>query len=278
MIIFKTISQIRNHIFKLKKQGKTIGFVPTMGCLHDGHLSLVRAAKKETDIVVVSIFVNPIQFGPKEDLKKYPKNLSRDIKFLENEDADILFLPSARQMHKNQLTFVEVDKLGKVLCGRTRPGHFRGVATVVTKLFNIAQPDIAYFGQKDAQQLIIIKKMCRDLNFPIKIKGLPIVRERNNLAMSSRNSYLTPQEKADAAVLYNSLLLAKKLISSVEKNSLTVKAKMRKLINKVPSINLDYIEIVNPNNLEPVSKINGRVLIAVAAWVGKTRLIDNILC
>ena len=217
MKILKTINSTRKYITSLKKQSKTIGFVPTMGYLHEGHLSLVRQAKKDCDIVVVSIFVNPLQFGHKEDFKKYPRDIKRDCQILEKEGVDVLFYPEAQDMYKDEVSFVDVGRLGNILCGKTRPGHFRGVATVVNKLFNIVQPDISYFGQKDGQQLVIIKKMVRDLNISVKIKGMPIIRERSGLAMSSRNSYLTDKEKKDAQVLYKSLKLAKALIYDGEK-------------------------------------------------------------
>lgn len=278
MRVFKTINSTRKHIASLKRQDKLVGLVPTMGYLHQGHLSLVRQAKKDCDIVVVSIFVNPLQFGPKEDLKKYPRDIKRDCQMLEREEVDALFYPSAKDMYKGEVAFIDVGRLGNILCGKTRPGHFRGVATVVNKLFNIIQPDISYFGQKDSQQLTIIKKMVSDLNISVKIKGMPIVRERSGLAMSSRNSYLTDKEKQDALVLYKSLKLAKALISGGQKNSLTIKDKMRKLIDSIPSVKIDYIEIVNPDNLEPLDEVTGKVLIMLAVWVGKTRLIDNILC
>lgn len=261
----------------LRLRGKHIGFVPTMGALHDGHLSLIRAARKASDIVVVSIFVNPIQFGPKEDYRKYPRNLEKDRKLLKNLGVDIVFVPKVKDIFKEGFdTFVEVPKLSKKLCGTSRPGHFRGVTTIVIKLFNIVNPYIAFFGFKDFQQQVIIKKMVKDLNMDIKIISLPIVRESDGLAMSSRNMYLSKKERKSALVLRKSLLLAKKMIGSGESSPSKVKKAMKRLIRKEPPVKLDYLSICNPETLEEVKRLNGQSLIALAAYVGRARLIDNI--
>jgi len=259
-------------------KGKTIGFVPTMGALHKGHLSLIRQAHKENDIVVVSIFVNPIQFGPKEDYRRYPRNLRLDARLCRREGADVIFFPDAQQMYTgNYKTYVIVQDLSDVLCGKFRPGHFKGVATVVTKLFNIVRPDIAYFGGKDAQQAIIIKKVVEDLNTPVRIKVMPTVREEDGLAMSSRNAYLNKEERRDAAVLYQALILAKNLIKQGSVDSSDIIRKMRRLINKKKSACIQYISVVKHKDLQPMDKIRGKVLIALSVWIGKTRLIDNIV-
>ncbi len=278
MRIVSSLKTIRTLTERLKIKGKSIGFVPTMGALHEGHLSLIRQAYRENDIVVVSIFVNPIQFGPKEDYRRYPRNLKRDAQLCAKVGADVIFYPDARQMYPaNYKTYVEVYDLSNVLCGKSRLGHFKGVATVVTKLFNIINPNIAYFGQKDAQQAIIIKKMAEDLNIPIKIKVVPTVREKDGLAMSSRNIYLNKDERQDAAVLYQALILAKNLIKQGSVDSSGIIRKMRRLINKKKSACIQYISVVKHKDLQPMDKIRGKVLIALSVWIGKTRLIDNIV-
>jgi pantoate--beta-alanine ligase len=249
-----------------------------MGALHEGHLSLIRRARKENDIVIVSIFVNPAQFGPKEDFKNYPRDLKRDSRLCRKGGVDVLFYPDAKQIYpQNYKTYITVEGLSDSLCGKFRPGHFRGVATIVAKLFNIVSPDIAYFGQKDAQQAIIIKRMIEDLNMPVKIKVMPIVREPDGLAMSSRNIYLSPQERKDAAVLYASLIRAKKLIIEGKKDPQGVTKEMKKMIEDKKSAKVQYIAIVNPENLKQVNKIRGRTLVLLAVYIGKTRLIDNII-
>ncbi len=278
MRIIRNIKQMSIVSKNLRLRGKSIGFVPTMGALHEGHLALIRKARKENDMVVVSIFVNPTQFGPKEDLKKYPRHFSQDARLCKREGVDIIFYPEANRMYPdNYKTYVDVEKLSEVLCGRFRPAHFRGVATVVTKLFNIVQPDISYFGRKDAQQAIIIKKMVEDLNIPLRIKIMPTVREGNGLAMSSRNVYLSPGERKDAVILHQALNLAKNLITQGNRNTVYIVQKMRQLINQKKTAKVQYISIVNLRDLKPVNKIKGRVLIALAVWIGKTRLIDNII-
>jgi len=277
MIIAKSISKVRKIINKAKKENKTIGFVPTMGALHKGHLSLVKRAKKECDFVVVSIFVNPIQFGPKEDYKKYPRTFKEDKKLLLGY-TDLLFFPYVETMYKkDNSTFVEETILSKFLCGASRPGHFKGVCTVVAKLFNIVEPDIAYFGQKDYQQALIIKRMVRDLNFTVKIKVLPIVREKDGLAMSSRNTYLNEKERKEAVCLYKALNLAKNIIKEGERDSKVVIERMKNLILSYSSAKIDYIKITDPYTLEDVEKIEKKVLVALAVFIGTTRLIDNIL-
>jgi pantoate--beta-alanine ligase len=286
MKIIRSIKKMAEFSKAVRHKNKTIGFVPTMGYLHDGHLFLVKQARKDTDVVVMSIFVNPTQFSPKEDFKKYPRNLRRDIKLAKTAGVDVIFYPQALAMYpKKYRTYINVETLGDVLCGKSRPGHFRGVATVVTKLFNIVQSDIAYFGGKDAQQALIIKRMTEDLNIPVKIKALPIVREKDGLAMSSRNTYLNAVERKDALVLYQALKLARNLIKNGIKNSSYIIRKMKDFIIKKKTAKIDYIEIVDLNNLRPVKKINpaparmggvkDKVLIVLAVWIGKTRLIDN---
>jgi len=276
MIIVKNSKTLQKKIRALKRRGKTIGFIPTMGYLHEGHLSLVRRARKECDIVVISIFVNPSQFGPREDFKKYPRNMKRDMRLCKPY-CDILFYPSARAMYSEDfLTYVTVDTLSTVLCGASRPGHFRGVVTIVAKLFNCVMPDKAYFGQKDAQQAVIIRKMVTDLDMPIEIKTLPIIREQDGLAMSSRNKYLSPRERAESTVLYQSLCLAKKLIAQGERKSAVAVSQMKKLIKKAKSARIDYVSVNDVHTLEPLKRIRGQVYILIAVNIGKTRLIDNI--
>ena len=258
--------------------GKKIGFVPTMGALHKGHISLIEAAKKKCDFVVVSIFVNPTQFGPKEDFKKYPRPLKADLKMCRKAGVDVVFAPTPREMYPAEnLTWVNVEKLSEPLCGKFRPRHFRGVATVCTKLFNIVLPDVAYFGQKDAQQAIIIKRMVADLNMPLKIVVCPTVREKNELAMSSRNQYLTTQQRKDAAFIYKSFQECRQMIKQGVTDSKKIITAMRKILRQISSSKIQYISIVDAETLQNVDKIAGKVLVAVAVKVGSTRLIDNIL-
>lgn len=262
----------------MKARGKTIGFVPTMGCLHEGHLSLVKAAKEAADIVVVSIFVNPIQFAPGEDLGRYPRDLKRDKKLLKNFDVDVLFLPAASDIYSEGFkTYVEVEGLSKKMCGKSRPGHFRGVTTVVAKLFTIVCPDYAFFGEKDFQQQVIIKRMVRDINLPIEIISLPTVREFDGLAMSSRNKYLTSKERKAAVILYQALSQAKKEIENGERNPRNILRKLRSLIGAESAIRLNYAVIVDPETLEDLKKIKDRALIALAVSISKARLIDNLV-
>ncbi len=273
----KLINSI-DEIKKIKKENTTIGFVPTMGYLHEGHVSLIKRAREENDMVITSIFVNPTQFGPNEDFEKYPRNEKRDLQTCEENGCDIVFLPQKEEMYPNDfLTYVEVEELGKSLCGKSRPTHFRGVTTVLTKLFNIIKPDKAYFGQKDAQQLIIVKKMVEDLNMDVEIIGCPIVREKDGLAISSRNTYLSPEERKDALLLNKSLILAKDLIENGEKNISTIRSEMEKTILLGKNNTIDYIDFVDIEKLNPVSEIQDKVLIAIAVETGKTRLIDNMV-
>lgn len=278
MRIIRDIRQMSFLARKLRLQGKTIGLVPTMGALHQGHLSLIRKASKDNDIVVASIFVNPAQFGPKDDFKKYPRHFSQDVKLCKASGVDIIFYPEAGRMYPdNYKTYVDVGELAGVLCGRFRPGHFRGVATVVTKLFNIIVPHIAYFGQKDAQQAVIIEKIIDDLSIPVRIKIMPTVREEDGLAMSSRNAYLNQGERSDAVVLPRALNLAKNLIAQGNRNTSHIIRKMKGLISRKKNAKIQYVSIVNPIDLSPLERVSGKTLIALAVWIGKTRIIDNII-
>lgn len=261
---------------QLRRKDKSIGLVPTMGALHPGHLSLIRRARQENDCAVVSIFVNPLQFGPREDLKQYPRNLKQDAQLCQRAGAGILFYPDNKAMYPaGYKTYISVESLGDCLCGKSRPGHFQGVATVVAKLFNIVSPDVAYFGQKDAQQAMIINRIASDLNLPLKIKVLPTLREKDGLAMSSRNAYLSSRERKDAVVLSQALVKAKEMLRSGRKNVKEISAAMRKIINAKKTAKIDYIAIVDPINLKPLKQIKSKALIALAVWIGKTRLIDN---
>lgn len=259
------------------RAGKSIGFVPTMGALHEGHLSLVRAAKRETDCTAVSIFVNPTQFGPNEDFSKYPRTFEEDCRLLESVQTDVLFFPSAEALYpKNYQTFVDLKYLPDHLCGLKRPGHFQGVATVVSKLFNIVRPTDSYFGQKDYQQAAIIRRLNEDLNFNINIHVEPIVREADGLAMSSRNRYLSPSDRNDAAVLNQALKAGVELIGSGEKKAAVVIELMKSRILQVTAaVKIDYINIVDPDTLEDLVEIEGRAVLALAVFFGTTRLIDN---
>jgi pantoate--beta-alanine ligase len=261
-----------------RTEGKRVGFVPTMGALHEGHLSLVRAARARCDLVVVSIFVNPAQFGPTEDLAKYPRTFEGDCELLARENVDLVFAPSVEEMYPpGALTWVTVEELSDKLDGRSRPGHFRGVTTVVSKLFHIIEPDVAFFGQKDAAQVAIIRRMVRDLNIPVEIVTCPIVREADGLAMSSRNTYLNPEERKQALVLQRSLMRVKKLAEEGERNAAKLVALGIDELGSEPSVRLDYFEIVDPACLDPVEDISKGAVVAVAAYVGATRTIDNFL-
>jgi pantoate--beta-alanine ligase len=249
-----------------------------MGALHEGHLSLVRAARAKSDVVAVSIFVNPTQFGPNEDFTRYPRDLDKDRALLEREGVDVVFAPSAEEMYPSgATTWVTVEGLSDRLCGKSRPGHFRGVATVVAKLFNIVEPDFAFFGQKDAAQIAVIKRMARDLRFPVAIEVCPIVREPDGLALSSRNAYLSQDDRKMALALRASLQRAQKVFDDGERDAAKIVLAAKKAFVWQPAVRLDYLEIVDPDDLEPVASINKRSLVAVAAFVGNTRLIDNIL-
>jgi pantoate--beta-alanine ligase len=276
MKICPTIQETRAASRSLREHDKRLGLVPTMGALHEGHLSLVRAAKGQCDAVAVSIFVNPTQFGPTEDLARYPRRLERDCELLEKEGADLIFAPSAEEMYpKGEGTWVTVEGLSEKLDGRSRPGHFRGVTTVVAKLFHIIAPDAAFFGQKDAAQVAIIRRMVRDLNFPVEIVVCPIVREPDGLAMSSRNAYLNPEERQRALVLQRSLQRVEKEFRTGEREAARLVASAKQVIDDESQVRLDYFEIVDPDTLDPRDQISGPVLVAVAAYVGSTRLIDN---
>jgi pantoate--beta-alanine ligase len=278
MKICKTIEEMRSASSAVRREGKRFGFVPTMGALHEGHLSLVRAAKAKSDVVAVSIFVNPLQFGPTEDLAKYPRSFERDRELLEKEAVDIVFAPQPEEMYpKGAVTYVTVEGLSEKLCGRSRPGHFRGVATVVAKLFHIVEPDLAFFGQKDAAQATIIRRMVRDLNLPVEIVVCPIVRESDGLAMSSRNAYLNPQERKTALVANRSLTETKNRFDQGERNAIALIAVGKQIVAQEPVARLDYFEIVNPVTLDPMQELTSPALVAVGVFIGNTRLIDNIL-
>lgn len=273
-----TIAQLRDTILSARHDGKRVGLVPTMGYLHEGHLRLVSTAKEQTDFVVVSIFVNPLQFGPAEDLEQYPRDLPRDMQILQEQGCcDVVFTPSAQEMYPTQMaTTVELPSMSGLLCGKSRPTHFAGVATVVSKLFNIVQPDAAFFGQKDGQQLAIIRRLVSDLNFPITVVGVPTVREVDGLAKSSRNIYLTAEERKHATVLFHALSSAKDRILTGINSGAELSAYMRQVIESDTCARLDYAEVVNLDTLEPVDRLEGHIMLAVAAFFGKARLIDNL--
>jgi len=276
MKVISSIQQMQAWSERMHRRGKTIGFVPTMGYLHEGHLSLMRKARAENDYLVVSIFVNPTQFGPKEDFRRYPRNFTRDKKLAKLCGTDIIFYPGPGDMYPDGYkTYVFVEDLSNVLCGASRPGHFRGVTTVVLKLFNVVGADIAYFGRKDAQQAIIIKKMATDLNLSVKIKALPVVREKDGLAMSSRNSYLRREQRENAIILYKSLQTAVGMIKSGNRAPREIIKFMRRMIKSKSRARIDYIKIVDIDTLKNVKKLRGRVLICLAVFFGQTRLIDN---
>jgi pantoate--beta-alanine ligase len=276
--IFATIEEVRAACRAAKREGKRLGLVPTMGALHDGHLSLVRAARASCDVVAASIFVNPAQFGPNEDLAKYPRSFERDCAQLEKEKVDLLFAPAVEEVYPpGAVTWVTVEELSEKLDGRSRPGHFRGVTTVVAKLFHIIEPDAAFFGQKDAAQVAIVRRMARDLNLPVEIVVCPIVREADGLAMSSRNAYLDPRQRMQALVLHRSLMRAQSLFDQGERNAAKLIAAAREEFAAENLARLDYFEIVNPDTLDPVEDVSDGALVAVAAGIGTTRLIDNIL-
>ncbi len=277
MKIVSTIEEVRAQVREWKKEGKTVGFVPTMGYLHEGHASLMDAAG-ENDKVVVSIFVNPMQFGPNEDLASYPRDLEHDAKVCEAHGVDLIFHPTPEEMYgDNFYSYVDMDVLTKELCGLSRPVHFRGVCTVVAKLFNIVTPDKAYFGQKDAQQLAVIKRMVKDLNMPLTIVGCPIIREEDGLARSSRNTYLSPEERKAALVLSRSIFLGKKMVEQGEKDCRKIKEAMTAEIEKEPLAKIDYVKIVDLSTMQQVETTEHGVLAAIAVYIGKTRLIDNFM-
>jgi len=279
MEIIKSVIEMQKRAESIRLSGKRIGFVPTMGALHKGHISLFQKARDMSDVLIVSIFVNPIQFGQGEDYNRYPRDFASDEEKCLKAGVDIIFYPEKDDIYPSDFsTFVEVYKLSDIMCGRSRPGHFRGVATIVAKLFNIVKPHIAIFGEKDYQQAVIIKRMVKDLNLDIKVITCPIVRESDGLAMSSRNVYLSSDERKQATSIYKSLKEAEKMIISGERNSLVIKEKIRDIIEENPSFKIDYIDIRDAENLSEIDIIDGRILIAVACLVGgKTRLIDNIV-
>lgn len=276
--IITSIDELKTIIRKEKQNGKQIGFVPTMGYLHDGHLSLIEKASIENQFVVVSIFVNPTQFGINEDFDVYPRDLERDQKIAETGGANIIFHPTTKEMYPTGYsTYVEVEKITEKLCGASRPGHFRGVTTVVAKLFHIVTPHRAYFGLKDAQQVVVIQKMVRDLNMDVQIVPCPIVREADGLAMSSRNVNLSIQDRKSALILSKSLLRAKEIVVAGERNAEIILTQIKEIIATEPTVTIDYIEILDFERFEKIDVLKGRVLIAIAAKIGKVRLIDNII-
>lgn len=272
----ETISGVKAWTAACRRKGQSIGFIPTMGAFHEGHLSLMRQAHKETDAVIASIFVNPLQFSAGEDYDRYPRRLEQDARMAEGEGVDILFLPSVAELYpKGFDTHVDQVDLPSKLCGAFRPGHFRGVMTIVAKLFNIVRPDKAYFGQKDYQQFLIIRRTVADLNLDVEVKVLPTVREEDGVAMSSRNAYLGPKQRKDAACLIQALRRAREIVSGGENSAARVASEMRRLIARVKGARLEYAAIVNSETLEPVKEIKGRTLIALAVRIGNARLIDN---
>jgi len=280
MVITGSINKVRKASCKKTKMGKIIGFVPTMGALHEGHLSLVKKARRECDFLIASIFINPTQFGPGEDYEHYPRSLARDKKQLGAEGVDLLFLPKISTMYPlggEVSVYVYENNLSKALCGKLRPDHFKGVCTILVKLFSIVRPDIAYFGQKDYQQTLIVKKLVKDFNFPVKIRVLPIIRDQDNLARSSRNAYLKGQAQESSHCLYRALRLAKELVKSGQRDPKRVISRMKQLVKSTELARIDYIEIVDPDNLKKVKRIRDKVLVALAVYIKKVRLIDNII-
>jgi len=278
MQLENSIKEVRKVIKEWKKEGLTVGFVPTMGYLHEGHESLIKKAVEENDRVIVSIFVNPIQFGPKEDLESYPRNLERDTELCLNAGADLIFNPDKEEMYFSDFcTIVNMNGLTENLCGKSRPIHFAGVCTVVSKLFNIVAPDRAYFGQKDAQQLAVIKRMVRDLSIDVEIVGCPIIREEDGLAKSSRNTYLSKEERIAATVLNKSLKLAKEALEKGEKSSDNIVNLIKNTIDIEKLAKVDYIQVVDALSMEDIQEIDSSILVAIAIYIGKTRLIDNFI-
>ena len=278
MEVAETIKSVRRLVKAARSKGNKIGLVPTMGALHIGHICLIEKAVKGSDFVVVSIFVNPTQFGPAEDFEKYPRSFENDLEICRKAGVDIVFAPSPQEMYKKEnLTWVNVEKLTEPLCGRSRPRHFRGVITVCAKLFNIVEPDVAYFGQKDAQQAIVIKRMVADLNMPLEIVVCPAVREPDGLAVSSRNKYLSEQQRKDATCIYKSLKKCESLVEAGTTDSKTIIGEMKQILNQVSSIEIEYISIVDAESLQELERIAGKALAAVAVKIGSARLIDNIV-
>lgn len=278
MQIVKTVEDVRRQVKVWREQGLSVGLVPTMGYLHEGHKSLIDRAVEQNDCVVVSVFVNPIQFGPTEDLATYPRDLEHDAAICEEAGADLIFHPQPEEMYYDDFcTYIDMDSLTKGLCGKTRPTHFRGVCTVVGKLFHIVGPDRAYFGQKDAQQLAVIRRMVRDLNFPLQIVGCPIVREEDGLAKSSRNTYLSPEERKAAVILHKGLTKGEEMVKAGERDARKVKKAICDIIASEPLAKIDYVDIVDFDNIQEKEVLEGSVLAAVAVYIGKTRLIDNFI-
>jgi len=276
--VFETVLDLRTGVAAARGQGKRIGFVPTMGALHEGHASLIRTARQESDYVVVSIFVNPTQFGPNEDFARYPRTFQADAAICRDAGADVIFHPNAETIYPPGFaTLVEVEGLQDVLCGASRPGHFRGVCTVVAKLFHIVRPDVAFFGQKDAQQAIILTRMVSDLEMPVEMRILPTVRDRDGLALSSRNRYLTPAQRENAPAIYQSLLQTQEQILAGERDTNRLQSKLRSALERIPEATVDYAEIVSSASLRRSEIIAGQVLVAVAVRLGTTRLIDNLM-
>ena len=277
--VVKTVEEVRKYVNKWRKNGESVGLVPTMGYLHAGHQSLIKRSVEDNDRTVVSVFVNPIQFGPNEDLEAYPRDLDRDSLLCETTGADLIFNPEPSEMYKDGfVSFVDMDGLTNHLCGLSRPVHFRGVCTVCTKLFNIVCPDKAYFGQKDAQQLAVIKRMVKDLNMQLEIVGCPIVRETDGLAMSSRNTYMNVEERSAALILSKSIFMGQKLIEDGERNAQTVRAKMTEMLESEPMAEVEYVEVVNNLTMESIDTIDGEILVAIAVRINnKVRLIDNFM-
>jgi len=277
--VIASIQEIRDALATVRTTERTIGLVPTMGALHAGHGRLIETARRENDCVVVSVFVNPIQFDRRDDYDRYPRPLSNDVEFCARMGVDFVFAPSIEEMYpRPQRTFVEVTELSEHLCGQFRPGHFRGVATVVLKLLNIVQPDRAYFGEKDAQQLAVTRRMTADLNVPVTIVEVPTLRESDGLALSSRNQLLSSEERQIAPLLSRALRKAQDLVSTGETRADVVKRESLRVLNDHPEVRVEYLEIVGPEDMQPVDEITGPVRVAGAIWIGKTRLIDNILC
>ncbi|MBI5415394.1 MAG: pantoate--beta-alanine ligase [Candidatus Omnitrophica bacterium] len=278
MRVVRSIRTMQRLVSQAKRSGKRVGFVPTMGALHDGHRSLLRRCRRENDLAVLSIFVNPKQFGLREDFAKYPRREHDDKKLAKKEKVDIMFVPSVKEMYpEGYLTYIEVEKMTQFLCGRSRPGHFKGVTTVVGKLLNIVTPDVLYLGQKDAQQAAVLKRMARDLNFPVAVRVCPTVREADGLAMSSRNQYLPAGQRREAAVLYRALREARQGVAAGNRSSAGIAGGIRSRIGRESSGRIDYIECVDADTILPLKRIQGKTIIALAVWFGKTRLIDNII-
>ena len=278
MEVVSTVAEVRARVKAWKKEGCSVGLVPTMGYLHEGHGSLITKAREQNDKVVVSIFVNPMQFGPTEDLESYPRDLEKDSAFCESLGADLIFHPEPEEMyHKGFSSYVDMSVLTEELCGLSRPVHFRGVCTVVNKLFNIVQPDRAYFGQKDAQQLAIIKRMVQDLNMDLEIIGCPIVREEDGLAKSSRNTYLSEDERQAALVLSKAVKLGQELVAAGETDAKKIVSEMSELIEKEPLARIDYVKAVDGLTMQQIDTVKTPMLVALAVYIGKTRLIDNFM-